>query len=436
MAVMGLEVERQQLQADGSWGSTQPITTPPGTPLPTGAVTKDDGLVRLNEIIASAQDASHQVMQPMYPPTIAGPAWSPPSEQLDAASQGLTETQRLQRQLTRLTAELAQLNNAGNRQQTGRPSGGRSGKNPTNTRDPGNAPTRTSRDRNKERIDFIEDQIDKIKDQLEELGVEAQTDAAGASDILNQDALQLWAHDIDVQPGATYRYRTRVVLNNPYFRKGPYLDETDDAQQALTVEPFSRGDWSSWSDPVAVGAKEFFFVTEATQPITGADLPQAKVELYSMYYGYYRRSSMNIEPGQALAASLRVSGDFVLFDTSALEADDAADYIEKLNNEDADTSTPDGISTAPDRLSINLDTFLVQIASDPVAALKSDQQVSTLIFRLPDGTLIQRSPIEDRSTTLYEQAQSSSAQAARSQLRPTGQPAKSPAADLFLPIEP
>lgn len=435
MAVMGLEVQRQELQADGSWGSTQPITTPPGTPLPTGAVTKDDGLVRLNEIIASAQDASHQVMQPSYPPTIAGPAWIPPSELLDD-NQGLTETQRLQRQLTRLTAELDQLNNAGNRPQpSGRTSGGRSGKNPS-TRDPGGTPPRTSRDRNKERIDFVEDQIDKIKEELEALGVEADTDAATTTDILNQDALQLWAHDIGVEPGATYRYRTRVVLNNPYFRKGPYLDETDDAQQALTVEPFSRGDWSSWSDPVAVGAKEFFFVTEATQPISGADLPQAKVELYSMYYGYYRRSSMNIEPGQPLAANLRVSGDFVLFDTGALEADEAAEYIEKLNNDDADTDTPAGISTAPDRLSINLNTFLVQIASDPVAALRADQQVSTLIFRLPDGTLIQRSPIEDRSATLYEQAQSSSSQAARSSLRPTGQPARSPAADLFLPIEP
>jgi hypothetical protein len=438
MAVMGLDVQRQQLQPDGSWSDSQSITTPPGTPLPTKAVTKNDGLVRLNEIIASAQEVSTQVMQPMYLPTISGPKWAPPSEQLDAASQGLTETQRLQRQLTRLTAELDQLRNPSTRPNpAGRPGGGgRSGKSPTNTRDPGNQPAQPNRDRNRERIDFIEDQIDDIKTDLERLGVEADADASSASDILDQEALQLWAHDIGVKPGATYRYRTRVVLNNPYFRKGPYLDESDDAQQALTVEPFVRANWSQWSDPVAVGAKEFFFVAEASQPISGASLPTAKIELYSMYYGYYRRSSMNIEPGQSLAANLRVSGDFVLFDTAAIEADDAADYIEKLNAKDPDSQVPTGISTAPDRLSINLQTFLVQIASDPVASLRADQQVNTLIFRLADGTLSNRSPAHDRSTTLYEQAQSSATQAARSSLRPTGQPAKSPAADLFMPIEP
>ncbi len=442
MAVMGLEVERQQLQADGSWGSTQTITTPPGTPLPTSAVTKDDGLVRLNEIIASAQDVSAQVMRPMYPPTIAGPTWAPPSELLDAESQGLTETQRLQRQLTRLTAELNQLNNPSTRttsttrQNPGsRPGRGGSGKSPTNTRDPSDTQPRPNRDRNRERIEFIEDQIEDIKSDLERLGVEADEDAA-VTNILDQDALQLWTHDIGVKPGATYRYRTRVVLNNPYFRKGPYLDESDDAQQALTVEPFVRANWSQWSDPVAVGAKEFFFVAEASQPISGAELPTAKIELYSMYYGYYRRSSMNIEPGQSLAANLRVSGDFVLFDTSAIDADDAANYIEQLNESNPDSQVPEGISSAPDRLSIDLNTFLVQIASDPVASLRSDQQVNTLIFRLADGSLSSRSPADDRATALYEQAQSSATQAARSTLRPTGQPAKSPAAELFQPTEP
>jgi len=443
MAIMGLEVQRQERQADGSWSNSQTITPPPGTPLPTNAVTKDDGLVRLNNIIASAQEVADEVMRPMYPPTISGPAWLPPSELLDSSDLGLTETQQLQRRLTRLNSQIDGLRNpASTRQTTTRdPAGGGGGK--TTSRDPGSDPNigspRSSSSRNRDKIEKLEEQIEAIKEDLERLGVDAQdalTDSA--TDILSQEFIQLWAHDMGVEPGATYRYRTRAVLNNPYFRKGPYLDETDDAQQALTVEPFASGDWSDWSDPVDVGAKEFFFVTEATQPITGADLPKAKVELYSMYYGYYRRSSMTIEPGQSLLANLRVSGDLVIMDTAEIDAEDTAKYIQdQIDGTNTDSQLPDGITDAPDRLSINLGAHLLQIASDPVFAAQNPGNASSnLIFRLLDGSLEHRDSASAKASQLYAQAQSSSAKASRSQLRPTGQPAKSEAAELFMTAEP
>jgi hypothetical protein len=434
MAIMGLDVERQQLQADGSWSASQPITPPPGTPLPTQAVTKDDGLVRLNTIIASARDVADEVMRPQYPPTISGPAWAPPSESVDSADLGLTETQRLQRQLARLTTQLEGLRK-GPVRPTARPgAGGGGGKFGGRDQDPGTVQRPPSNDRNRARIEKLEEQIDAIKTDLENLGVVSEVNVAeSASDILEHEFVQLWAHDIGAKPGATYRYRTRVVLNNPYFRKGPYLDETDDAQQALTVEPFSRGDWSDWSDPVDVGAKEFFFVTEATQPISDAEPPQAKIELYSMYYGFYRRSSMTIEPGQPLLANLRLSGDLVFIDTEALDAEQTAQFIEDLNagTNAAGSNLPDGITSAPDRLSIDLNAYLVQITRDPIQTQNQGVQSSRLIFRLADGMLQHRSSETDKVSQLYEQAQSSSAKASRSQLRPTGQPAISPATELF-----
>tara|TARA_R110000744_G_scaffold89139_6_gene173424 strand:+ start:1202 stop:3166 length:1965 start_codon:yes stop_codon:yes gene_type:complete len=441
MAIMGLDVERQQLQADGSWSSSQPITPPPGTPLPTNAVTKDDGLVRLNTIIASAQDVADEVMRPMFPPTISGPLWAPPSESVDSADLGLTETQRLQRQLSRLTTQLEGLKKPStSRSTTSRPStsspgrGGGGGK--FGTRDPGQTNTQrpSSNDRSKARIEKIEEQIQAIKADLENLGVVSQASLAdSATDILDHEFVQLWAHDIGAKPGATYRYRTRVVLNNPYFRKGPYLDEADDAQQALTIEPFSKGQWSDWSDAVDVGAKEFFFVTEANQPLNNAEPPQAKIELFSMYYGFYRRSSMTIEPGQPLLANLRISGDLVLIDTAVLDAENTAQYIEAVNagTNEAGSGLPDGITSAPDRLSIDLAAYLVQITRDPLQTQNQGVQSSRLIFRLADGMLQHRSSETDKVSQLYEQAQSSSVQASRSQLRPTGQPARSPASDLF-----
>ncbi|MFK7759719.1 MAG: hypothetical protein AB8C13_07220 [Phycisphaerales bacterium] len=439
MAVMGLEAHRQELMADGSWSEPTPITTPPGTPLPTSAVSKDDGLVRLNEIIASAQEVSPQVIRPMFPPTISGPLWEAPSDSVDADKLGLSETQRLERRLTQYTAEVERLRNPqrprpANDPRTG---GGKS------TRDPGrNQPSNRpgGNDANTDRIERLDDLINDIKEDLERLGVTVEENEPGTGELINQELVQMWVHDMGVKPGATYRYRTRAVLNNPYFRKGPYLDETDSEQQALTVDPFARGDWSEWSDPVTVGAKEFFFVTEATQPVSGSALPSAKVELYSMYYGYYRRSSITLEPGQPLLASLRLSDELMLVDTQTIQAEDAAKFIQDLNAGNVDTNTaseiPEGLTKGPDRFGINMGAYLVQILNDPVAAIYSDQQSYQLIFRLSDGSLEFRNSVSDDLSTIYEQAQASAVQASRAKLRETGAPAMSGAAALFQPVEP
>src|SRR5690606_14311417 len=43
VAILGFEVERQELMADGSWGESAKIETPPHTPTPTGAILEDAG---------------------------------------------------------------------------------------------------------------------------------------------------------------------------------------------------------------------------------------------------------------------------------------------------------------------------------------------------------------------------------------------------------
>lgn len=438
MAVMGMEVERQQLQADGSWSSSTIITPPPGSATPTKAVNKNDGLARLISIIERAQDAAPMVMRPMFPPTISGPDWQAPSENQSNEGVQLTETEQAQRKLARLTAEVQRLKNQGNSggsaQRIPRDPRGGTGNRPTGNRPTGSQPSRSAND---QRIERLEDQIKSERKKLERLGVDTEIASEGAFDILDQEYIQLWSHDLTVKPGATYRYRTRVVLNNPYFRKGPYLDEEDAAQQALTVDPFAKGDWSSWSDPIGVGSKEFFFVTEATKPVVGADLPQARVELYSMYYGYYRRSSMTITEGQSLLADMRVSNDLFTINTGVIDADDTAKFIEDLNAGAEGNERPNGLSDAPSRLSINLNAYMIQVMNDPIVrATEQDAQSLRLTFRMGDGSLVTRVPVEDRNSPLYEQAQSSATMASRAKLRPTGQPAISPAAELFKVAKP
>ncbi len=448
MAVMGLDVERQHLMSDGTWSTPESITAPPSTPLPTNAVNSNDGLVRLNEIVASAQSVADEVMRPMFPPTISGPEWIPPSEAQGTSNSKLTPTQRLQRQLARLTTEVDRLNNPSTRQTPTRQtstsrSGGGAGKSGTrNTRDPGSS-GRSNTTQSQKKIERLEKQIQEITEDLDRLGVDTSDAQPENTDILDQELIQLWAHDIGIEPGKTYRYRTRVILNNPYFRKGAYLDEADQAQQALTVEPFASGNWSDWSDPVDVGAKEFFFVTEAAQPIVGEQLPQARVELYTMYYGYYRRSSENLSPGEPLLGNMRISSDLILIDTTTVDASAAATYIEAVNTDQPDLEVPQGLTPAPDRLSIDLGTYLIQISTDPLETNpdQADSQAGSpagyrLIFRNANGTILYRSPSIDRNSAVYQQAQSSSSSAARSKLRPTGQPAASPAVELFTVVKP
>ncbi|MBL4809794.1 MAG: hypothetical protein JKY43_07025 [Phycisphaerales bacterium] len=447
MAVMGLDVQRQALQNDGSWSSSESISTPPGTPLPTNAVNKNDGLVRLNTIIASAQEVASQVMRPMFPPTISGPLWQPPSDSLDSESSTLTEIQKAQRQLARLTAEVNRLKNptrstSSSTRSTGtRASSSQRGSRSSSSSSSSGGRSTGKSNINDQKIEHLESQIETVQAALERLGVESDLAIAASSDILDQEFIQLWAHDLGVTAGDTYRYRTRIVLNNPYFRKGPYLDETNEAQQALTIEPFANGQWSQWSEPVAVGSKEFFFVTEASKPVIGEQLPQARIELYSMYYGYYRRTSLSLAPGQPLLGEMRISSDLFLMDTDAIKSNDVAGYIQSINEDrrsrQNNTELPQGLSSAPSRLSINLDSYMIEIANDPLSQSNAQgSQDLRLLFRLADGSIDSRIPAIERGSRLYKQAQSSATMASRARLRPTGQPAKSEAADLFISIDP
>ncbi len=451
IAVLGFEVERQRRLPGGEWGATESIETPPHTPNPLGAVSAESGLQDLVAVVGNASREAGEVQRPMFPPTISGPMWTPPSERVAmAGSSEADQIRRLQRQLARFQEEIERLSGAP--RPTTRPSqdpGRGPGRGPGKT-DPGSSPRQpaSTNDRNRQRIERLREEVEEIEEQLKELGVEedsntrVRTSRTDVRSILEEEAVELWAHDMGVEPGATYRYRTRVVVNNPLFRKQADIDPDDPDQQALARDPFARGDWSDWSEPVVAGDREYFFVTSASEGDMGSTAPaKTTIEMYKVYYGYYRKSTLNVSPGDLLATDLRISGDLLSFDTEVLTAEEAADAIAARNDEEAPSDLPAGISELPSRLSIQLGAFVLDVYPGQEMTEgglgRESTNIIQVVLRDRDGNIIVRSEQTDESSLAYAQASSSAVEASDSELRAPGtQPAKSPAAELFEPTEP
>jgi hypothetical protein len=446
LAILGFEAERQQLMEDGTWGSSEPIVTPPHTPKPIGALGADAGLLELTALVTTANGVVDEVARPMFPPTISGAEWIPPSERVATGNDSESDQiKRIQRRLDRAKGELERLTNAptGNRD----PGPGGGGKT-SRTRDPQpSGPTSTNRSQ-QDRIKKLREDIKEYEKELEDLGVDlddnrssrqARTSKTDMGSILEEESVELWAHDLGVEPGATYRYRTRVVVNNPLFRKGGELDPDDANQQALTTNPFARGDWSSWSESVVAGAEEYFFVTGAesqTGFATGGT--KATIELYKMFYGHYRKSTLSVTPGDELATTVRMSGDLLNIDTSLVEANDAAKAINDLADEDS-SELPEGISELSNRMTIDLGVYLLDIyAGQGGVETNLGRTVVPMQFVLRDagGNVIVRSDLSDESSLAYVLASESASAASVTALRPPGAPAISPAAELFEPKSP
>lgn len=444
IAILGFEAERQKLMPDGSWGQGEPIQVPPRTPVPTNAISSEAGLQDLVTLVGNASRAVDEVVRPMFPPTIAGPGWAPPSERADLGNSSESDQiRRLQRQLDRARADLERLTGV-----TPQPGGRDPGTGKTGRDDRNPPPRNTNTDRNRERIETARKRITDLEKQLKDLGVEEgtgmvriRTSANDVRSVLEEESIELWAHDMGVEPGATYRYRTRVAVNNPLFRKGAELDPDDAQQQGLTHDPFAYGEWSSWSQPVVAGAREYYFVTSSDLgSVNSSAGPKTTVELYKMYYGHYRKSTLSVSPGDMLSTSLRVSGKMLAFDTSSLDVNQAAQVVQSLGSRDTSTPLPEGVSELPNRVSIDLGVFVLEIyqgQEQTEAGLGGKREsVIRVVLRDADGTVLVRSEQGDEASLAYALASESAAAASSTPLRAPGEPAVSPSAALFEPAEP
>ena len=147
-----------------------------------------------------------------------------------------------------------------------------------------------------------ERRLGSLEQQLTKLGaaVEAANAANSAPfDVKSSKTATIWAHDIAVSQGKTYRYRAVVKTYNPFFTNAGVLD----AAQKPLGEPFTMDSLiSPWSDPVTVTPRIAFFVTDAVPSEGRLGVGQATVEVFCYRDGERRVERFTVQPGDSIGS--------------------------------------------------------------------------------------------------------------------------------------
>jgi uncharacterized membrane protein YgcG len=381
--------ERQERLEDGAWGPTT-VVDPVGTQLAADLSFRKDLAATpvppelRGTVVETLKQASDQlaVLRPDFYPTKRG-LWIEPNDAAPAApvdispeeerrlrelGKAQTKLGELEKRRAGLEAELKELGGrldppAGDDKKKdkddnssgaggdggggfGFGGGGAGGGGMKGRRDP-NAGKDAENDKKRiqktKLFDQVVKEIEAKKEQLTSLGATAAQveQAAKQVDLVNDESVRVWTHDVNVKAGATYRYRCSVKLLNPFLGKESVLTA---AQQPLAKASSIASATSAWSAPYTVPSELALFVTQASLRGRG----EATVEVYRLHDGQRRVETFNVSPGDRIGAMSPAKSDttgvdfttgwFVVdlfVDPKSQGADDAADQavvvIQDLN---------------------------------------------------------------------------------------------------------
>lgn len=424
----------------------------------------------IQSAIGLIQSISEEVQRPRYYGTIAGDPWAEPSEMIklgDVPDSKQRQVENLKKRLDELRAEITDLDSriasaptpeekrrAQQAERTPPPASGRGGR-------PGAAPAPTPAAKAEPVLDKRElenrkkiraTEATRLEARLADLGEKPATTtapgAAGVIDFLENPEIKVWAHDVTGEPGASYRYRLRVVVNNPLFDRNVKNKE-------LAKESLLRSPWSEWSAPVAVDRSDYFFVTSAADRGVAAPSPRASAELYVFYYGYWRRAALSLEPGDTLIATAKLPAELPIYDLAkipAAGADPASSFapppppppppgggrrtvapggdrelvptpgvppIAPMSGEPGEPGALAGVpsTNAPTEMPLKVDAIFLDVARRLVASGLTSKDVYDAVLRDGTGRIVARSPDLDKGSDLYRRLEAS-AKAGVSQGKP------------------
>lgn len=477
--ILAVEGEREELGPDGRWVNRISLDPMPGRERVVGKI--DEGVKRFEDlapVVAEAQLRKKEIQRPAFYKQIAGPEWVEPADavvggELDEAQLEINKVLdkiKTVKLTIRRTEKAIELAGQRSRDIASRPTGrggeggggggkgggGGAGGRPGRTKD-------TSKDKSRSKVATLERKIEQLNVQLQDLMDQARemghvfegdrmagrmpTDERDPSDYLplfENDQVKLWMHDLEVEPGKTYRYRMRVVLNNPAFGRQAYLI---DDQKALAEKPTLAGEWSAWTEPVEVLPDTCFFVTSASEG-TGLSGPRANVSMYKFYYGYWREASSMLEPGDTLLARAKLPEKGLwIWDEQKLaqgaeekqdrgprgggggggrgvippergggrgvapgvgRGRDVPPVRTKDKAENLEDEVPEGAEPGPKALELSLKLFLLDVARVPGEGSRSGSlgtssraRYQAFLGGAPSG-ILRRLPDDDKATSLYQ----------------------------------
>lgn len=410
--ILDVKLERAEMRPDGSWGDPVLIAPIPGRDsLRADLAAAEDGAA-IRKVFDEAPKLVEDICRPDYYQIVFGDPWTQPSRLAQgrvAMDRGridglLRQRAHFESQIQRWEADLAKIND----------------------QDRAADAKRRNLERN---ISDARRQLDQNRAELIDAGhvfADQPSDAAAAAaaggateaPLLATEAMPIWAHDLTAQRGKTYRYRFIVALRNPLYGQRAALHRES---QAFAESPVMLSRPSEWSGPVRVDPELYFFITSANDPsrdqrmATINSTPRASAEIYAFHWGYWRRATLSLEPGDPLVGELRVPDMVRIMEEAARQA-------EQQNNPDPPAQTERSQQTPWQRITVAQDgTFLLDVAAVPVvqgAGIGAGSGVQyRAFFRDGDGKIVVRNPETERSDPAYSRVLAS-AQAGEDALRP------------------
>lgn len=453
MAVLDYAVERQRLLPDGSWSASEPISRLPEQEPAGSRVSAASTLKELVDLTQETAREADRAYRPDFAPAISGLPWYQPTKMVQRLERldDMVRLAELEARRDRIEGDIARLSDRQDRRRTtqaprpsltpqtapgGRGTPGRGGgardQRPVRQRDPA-AGSRTRLDRLQQDLAEVNEQITRLQTELDEMFAEEADVPTGSrrlrgvaqeGDLLGADRVPMWAHDIGVVPGQTYRYRVRVGVNNPLFRKQTSLDPNDPGQLALATEPLVYSGWSSWSEPVAVGARTYFVVTRGSEGgQVGLPTDQAGARVFTMHYGYYRDATVSLLPGDIVRADIELPDTLVTFDRSVLDRSAAGQALRDYYDADpADDSyaLAEGLQPDAESVVVDLGVYFLDAAQrvlGDAGVLGQREPGTDVIFQAADGSLLVRDAERDNDAPVFELASDLARLGATAELR-------------------
>lgn len=434
--IADVQLERERLGSDGRWVDRELVAPLPGRASLRADLGSVEDRAAKRRLDARARESREQIVRPAYYRMIAGDAWAPPAAAVAPRGEALPanvarQIQRLvsrQQDLESLRAELEALDaepqsSVDDRQPSRgvanarQPSGPFQPATPTQqdrdrerderAREREQAARQQSRQQLQDRIARAEEEIQRLRDWLTERGVDPEA-ALGRTETVREEwtpepvqalnsggSVRVWGHDLGVEPGETYRYRARVLVMNPLFGMADNLqgDAKSEAQRAAVAS-----DWSDWSGAVRVAPEAQVFFTASRSGADnaigggGVGAVSASAEVYRYYYGHWRKATIRLAPGDAVAAEIQAPS-LPLWDV-------------EVDTERGVVRTQERPQGTPTRLEIATDAFLLDVI--PQADSESGGGGAQVVFRDESGRIEVRTPGADRASPARQQAEQSS----------------------------